>query len=54
MEKRRLNGTELEVSRICMGTMTFGGQADESAAAAMVDYCLEQGINLNAPPVGAA
>lgn len=45
MEKRRLNGTELEVSRICMGTMTFGGQADESAAAAMVDCCLEQGIN---------
>lgn len=45
MEKRELSGTELEVSRICMGTMTFGGQADEKASAAMVDCCLEHGIN---------
>ena len=45
MERRKLNGTDLEVSRICMGTMTFGGQADENAAAAMVDCCLEHGID---------
>lgn len=45
MERRKLNGTDLEVSRICMGTMTFGGQADESAAGAMVDCCLERGID---------
>jgi aryl-alcohol dehydrogenase (NADP+) len=26
---QRLSGTELNVSRICLGTMTFGGQVDE-------------------------
>jgi len=45
MERRKLNGTDLEVSRICMGTMTFGGQADERTAAVMVDCCLERGID---------
>lgn len=45
MEKRKLKGTDLEVSRVCMGTMTFGGQADEAASLAMYDYCLEQGVN---------
>jgi aryl-alcohol dehydrogenase-like predicted oxidoreductase len=28
-----------------MGTMTFGGQADEQASVAMLDRCLEAGIN---------
>ena len=28
-----------------MGTMTFGGQADEDAARRMVDRCLEAGVN---------
>jgi len=45
MEKRKLKGTDLEVSRVCMGTMTFGGQADGAASLAMYDYCLEQGVN---------
>ena len=29
---RYLNQTNLDVSRICFGTMTFGGQTDEEAA----------------------
>ncbi|MEO8025232.1 MAG: aldo/keto reductase [Bryobacteraceae bacterium] len=45
MTRIALQHTELEVSRICFGTMTFGGQTDEKAAARMVDLCLDRGIN---------
>jgi len=41
----QLPGTELTVSRLCLGTMTFGGQADEAASHAMVDFALDNGIN---------
>jgi 1-deoxyxylulose-5-phosphate synthase len=41
MEKRTLRGTSLHVSRACMGTMTFGAQADEAASLRMVDLCLD-------------
>jgi 1-deoxyxylulose-5-phosphate synthase len=40
-----LPGTDLKVSRLCLGTMTFGGQADETASRAMIDLALDQGIN---------
>ena len=42
---RNLKGTDLNVSRACFGTMTFGSQVDEKLASSMVDYCLERGIN---------
>ncbi len=45
MKYRNLKGTDLDVSRACFGTMTFGSQVDEALAATMIDYCLEQGIN---------
>ncbi len=45
MMKRKLKGTDLDVSRACFGTMTFGSQVDEKLARRMVDYCLERGIN---------
>ncbi|MEE2659316.1 MAG: aldo/keto reductase [Candidatus Latescibacterota bacterium] len=45
MDRITLGGTDLEVSRLCMGTMTFGGQADEAGSKAMWDTCLEVGIN---------
>lgn len=45
MEHIALHGTDLKVSRICFGTMTFGGQTDEAAATRMIDYCLDAGIN---------
>jgi 1-deoxyxylulose-5-phosphate synthase len=45
MEKRTLAHTDLNVSRACFGTMTFGGQTDAPTAARMVDLCLDRGIN---------
>jgi len=40
-----LPGTDLEVSRLCLGTMTFGSQVDEAGSLAMVDLALDAGIN---------
>ena len=45
MQIRNLKHTDLQVSRACFGTMTFGSQVDEAAATSMVDRCLELGIN---------
>ena len=45
MEKRKIAHTDLEVSRACMGTMTFGSQADFKESSRMVDRCLDAGIN---------
>jgi len=45
MEIRTLGKTDLRVSRVCLGTMTFGAQADEAAARAMVEFCLDRGVN---------
>ncbi|MBV8820605.1 MAG: aldo/keto reductase [Acidobacteriaceae bacterium] len=45
MEKRNLKQTDLEVSRLCFGTMTFGGQADEAVSQRLVDCCIDAGIN---------
>lgn len=40
-----LKQTDLKVSRIVLGTMTFGGQADESASGAILDLALASGVN---------
>ena len=40
-----LRGTDLTVSRVCLGTMTFGGQVDEQSAIRLVDRCLDSGVN---------
>ena len=45
MEYRTLPHTDLRVSRLCVGTMPFGSQADEAASRRMVDRCLDAGIN---------
>lgn len=37
--------TDLKVSRICLGTMTWGEQNSEAEAHDQLDYALEQGIN---------
>ena len=37
--------TELKVSKICLGTMTFGNQNTESEAHRQLDYAIENGIN---------
>ncbi|MFC4816501.1 MULTISPECIES: aldo/keto reductase [unclassified Flavobacterium] len=40
-----LPNTNLEVSEICLGTMTFGNQNSEVEAHAQMDYAFERGIN---------
>ena len=45
MEYTKLKGTGLEVSRFCLGTMTFGEQTNEEEAVKMVDYALDAGVN---------
>jgi aryl-alcohol dehydrogenase-like predicted oxidoreductase len=45
MQQRQLNGTDLTVSRICLGTMTFGSQTDRSAAGRMLDLAIGRGVN---------
>jgi aryl-alcohol dehydrogenase-like predicted oxidoreductase len=37
--------TGIRVSEVCLGTMTFGKEADEAASVAMMDRALEAGIN---------
>ena len=45
MEKRQLGNTEINVSSICLGTMTWGRQNTEEEAFAQMDYAYENGIN---------
>lgn len=45
MQTRRLGKSAIHVSDICMGTMTFGSQADEATALRVLDRCFEAGIN---------
>ena len=40
-----LGQTDLRVTPICLGTMTFGEQVDEAATHAILDHALERGIN---------
>ena len=45
MKFKKLGATDLEVSLICLGTMTWGQQNSEADGFAQMDYALEQGIN---------
>jgi len=45
MEYRRLGRTDIEVSAVCLGTMTWGEQNTEVEAFAQMDYALDQGVN---------
>jgi 1-deoxyxylulose-5-phosphate synthase len=45
MRYKRLGRTGLKVSEICLGTMTFGSQADEQASRAIVRRALDAGVN---------
>lgn len=44
-EMIRIPGTEIEVSRICFGTMNFGNPVSEKDAAYLLHYAAERGIN---------
>ena len=45
MEYRQLGNTDIKVSAICLGTMTWGEQNTQDEAFAQMDYALEQGVN---------
>jgi len=45
MQYKNLSGTDLNVSRVCLGTMTWGEQNSEAEAHAQLDYAIAQGIN---------
>jgi aryl-alcohol dehydrogenase-like predicted oxidoreductase len=45
MDYRRLGRTDLKVSAICLGTMTWGQQNTEAQGHEQMDYALDQGIN---------
>ncbi|HEY2773176.1 MAG TPA: aldo/keto reductase [Candidatus Binatia bacterium] len=45
MKTRRLGRSGLVVSEICMGTMTFGVQADEAESSAILDKAFAAGVN---------
>ncbi|MCS4505268.1 Protein tas [wastewater metagenome] len=45
MEYRQLGDTDVRVSRLCLGTMTWGHQNTEAEAHAQMDAARERGIN---------
>lgn len=45
MHYRTLGRTDIQVSLICLGTMTFGEQNSEAEAHQQLDYAVERGIN---------
>lgn len=45
MEYKNLGRTDLEVSSICLGTMTYGEQNTEAEAHEQLDYAVERGVN---------
>ncbi len=45
MKNVRLGQSDLHVTPICLGTMTFGEQVSEAGAHAILDRALERGIN---------
>ena len=45
MKYTLLPSTDLEVSKLCLGTMTFGNQNTEDEGHAQLDLALERGIN---------
>ena len=45
MEYRRLGDSGLEVSAVCLGTMTFGDRTDAAEAQRIVDAAFDAGVN---------
>ncbi|MBL8647704.1 MAG: aldo/keto reductase [Sphingosinicella sp.] len=45
MQYRRLGNTDIDVSAICLGTMTWGSQNTEAEAHAQIDFALDRGVN---------
>ena len=45
MEQRAIPTTDLKISVVCLGTMTFGTPVGQSDAARIIHWCLDNGIN---------
>ena len=45
MKFKKLGNTDLEVSLICLGTMTWGVQNNQEEAFEQMDYALDRGVN---------
>ena len=45
MKYRLLPGTQLNVSEVCLGTMTWGDQNSEAESHAQLDHAIAQGVN---------
>ena len=45
MEYNKLPGTDIKVSKICLGTMTWGRQNSDEEAFEQMDYSIDQGVN---------
>lgn len=45
MKMRKLGRTDLEVSEICLGTMTWGEQNTEAEGHEQMDYAISEGVN---------
>src|SRR5437879_5657125 len=45
MKTKQLGRTGLKVSEICLGTMTFGNQANEETSFAIMDVADKAGVN---------
>ena len=45
MEYTNLPNTDIKVSKICLGTMTWGNQNTEDEGFAQMDYALDRGVN---------
>ena len=45
MNYRKLGNTDLNVSTICLGTMTWGEQNTQDEGFEQMDYALDQGVN---------
>jgi aryl-alcohol dehydrogenase-like predicted oxidoreductase len=45
MDYIQLDRNDTRISRVVLGTMTFGAQTEEKVAFRMMDYCRERGVN---------
>ncbi len=45
MEYRSLGRTGVQVSQFCLGTMMFGGRADEAESIRIMDHAMDRGVN---------
>ena len=45
MKYNKLSNTDIKVSEICLGTMTFGEQNSESEGHDQMDFALDEGVN---------